>query len=199
MFAYNDMGVKDGSRVHLLSHLTYFSHGEHADEKDAPTVEGPGYYQGRPVLELERLCANHRECYRTVTGKNLRVQASFKGQPLANTMLTMTTEKGWRQTKRTDAHGKASFVIIKEDFPEKADRRKSEDYLVTLEHTTHEMGMLNGQHYHGERYIATLPLRVFPSRLDWESRSVSFLVLAGVIIVAGGAIAIRRKRRRLKA
>ena len=29
------MGVKDGSRVHLLSQLTYFGHGEHADEKDA--------------------------------------------------------------------------------------------------------------------------------------------------------------------
>lgn len=196
LFAYNDQGVKDGARVHLLSHVSYFGHGEGADEKNAPKVEGPGYYQGRPVLELERLCASQRECYRTTTGRELRVRASFKGQPLVDKVLTLTTQKGWRQTKRTDAHGKASFIMIKEDFPEDVDRRKSEDYLLTLEHTTDQMGMLDGQHYYGERYVVTLPLRVFPSPLDWESQSVAFQIIAGTVLVVGGAIAIRRKRRR---
>lgn len=172
-----------------------YGHGEHADEVATPTIEGPGYYQGKPVLKLERICANHRECYRTSTGQTLRVRASFLGQPLANKELTFATQQGWKQTKRTDEQGLANFVIIKEDFPEDVDRRKAEDYLVTLKHETNDMGMLGDQHYHGERYIATLPLRVHPSPLDWESRSVAFQVLAGTVLVVGGGIAVRRKRK----
>ena len=198
LYAYNDLGVRNGSRIHLISHQSFFSHGEHPDELDAPTIEGPGYFQGRPVLELERICPNHNECFRTATGQNLRVRVLLKGRPLIDTPLVLTTEQGWVQTNRTDAHGIVSFSIIKESFPEEVDRRKAEDYLLTLDYMTNEMGMWNGEHFHGERYVATLPMRVYPSPLDWESRSVAFQVLIGTILVVGGAIAIRRKRRRPK-
>ncbi len=199
LYAYNDLGMSNGSRVHLISHQSFFSHGEHPDEQDAPTVEGPGYFQGRPLLELERICPNHNECYRTATGQNLRVRVSLKGQALVDAPLVLATEQGWTQTRRTDADGVVSFWIIKESFPKEPDRRKAEDYLLTLDYTTDQMGMLNGEHYHGERYVATLPLRVYPSPLDWESRSIAFQALAGTILIGGGAIAIRRRRRRPQA
>ena len=198
LFAYNDLGIRNGSRVHLVSHLSFFSHGEHPEELNTPVIEGPGYFEGRPVLELERICPNHNECYRTATGQNLRVRVLLKGQPLIDTPLVFSTQQGWSQTRRTDAHGVVSFAIIKESFPEEIDRRKAEDYLLTLDYMTDEMGMLDGEHYHGERYVATLPLRVYPSPLDWESQSIAFQTLAGTILVAGGAIAIRRRRRRPK-
>jgi hypothetical protein len=196
LFAYHDQGVVTGSRVFRYSFATFMSHGEAADRQEATTPEGAGYFQGRPILEIKRLCADNHECYRTYAGQKLRIQASFKGQPLPGKPLTLVTEQGWRQTKKTDALGKATFTLIKELFPENIDRRKSENYLLSMTHTLPNMGELNGQHFHTEQHIATLPLKVHPSPLDWQSRSMAYLIGSGTFIVAAGAIAIRRKRKR---
>jgi len=199
LFAYNDLGVRDGSWVQLMSHGLVFSHGDEPDERkqDAPT--GPGLFEGRPILEIERLCDDHDTCYRAHTGHTLHIRASFKGKKLSNTSVTLTTEKGWSQTKRTDANGEAVFTLIKEEFPDEIDTRKSEMYLLTLEHVVEEMGMLGDEHFHNQRYVATYPLKVYPSRLDWESQTVGFYSLGGVVLVTAGAIAVRRRRRRPEA
>ncbi|GEM_PF-2119449 len=199
LFAYNDLGVRDGTWVQLMSHGAVFAHGDEPDERkqDAPT--GPGLFEGRPILEIERLCHDHDACYRAHTGHRLHVRANFKGNKLVNTPVTLTTGQGWSQSKRTDANGEAVFTLIKEDFPDEIDTRKSEMYLLTLEHVVEEMGMLGDEHFHNQRYVATYPLKVYPSRLDWESQTVGFYSLGGVVLVAAGAIAVRRRRRRLQA
>ncbi|MCW9002424.1 MAG: hypothetical protein OQJ87_06860 [Rhodospirillales bacterium] len=199
LFAYNDLGVRNGTWVQLFSHISNFGHGDDVDEQEEKTPDGAGYYEGRPILELERLCHDDHACYRSHTGQPLHVRASFMGKPLANTPLTLITEQGWRQVKRTDANGEAMFVLIKETLSDETDRHQSENYLLTLEHVVEEMGMLGDEHFHNQRYVATLPMKVYQSRLEWESQSMGFLSLGGVVLVAAGAIAIRRKRRRPQA
>ncbi|MBF0455520.1 MAG: hypothetical protein HQL72_11980 [Magnetococcales bacterium] len=196
LFAYHDQGVNNDSRIHRYSYTHFMSHGDSVDKHETNGIEGPGFFKGQPILEIKRLCADDHECYRTHAGQNLRVQVSFKGEPLANQTLTLITEQGWKQSKRTDDHGKVSFLLIKELFPEKIDRRKSENYLLTTEHVLPATGVLNGQPFHHEHHIATLPLQVFPPKSDWQSKRMAYMVGSGTFLLAGGAIAIRRKRQR---
>ncbi len=198
IFAYHDQGVVDGVRTHRYSFGKFMSHGESVERGEPEVVVAPGYFQGHPVLEIRRLCADHHECYRTYAGTKLRVQAFFQGRPLADKPLTLITEQNWRQTKMTDAQGKVSFILIKESFPDEIDRRKAADYLLTMTHNVTAMGELDGVHFHSEKHIATLPLKVYPPPPDWQSKSMAYLIASGTFMVAAGSIAIRRKRGRRK-
>lgn len=199
VLAYADAGVKNGARLHLYSRASFMSHGDHLHPVKSPEVaEGAGFFQGDPILNVEQLGLSERQM-RAATGQTLRVRVSFKGQPLAQKDVSIVTQQNWRQTKRTDANGEASFILIKEDFPDAGERRRASKYLVVADHSEETAGEMNGEQYNAERHVATLSLSVYPSPWEWESRSMAYMVIVTSIIVSGGAIAIRRSRRRRKA
>ncbi|MCU7924522.1 MAG: DUF4198 domain-containing protein [Candidatus Thiodiazotropha sp. (ex Dulcina madagascariensis)] len=195
IFAYNDLGVRDGSRVRLFSFYTFMSHGDEVDEKTPLPEARKGYVDGSPELELVRLYDDDEERYRNYVGSRIRLRALFRGEPLAGGRLSLTTRQGWGQTQTTDANGEAVFTLIKEDFHEDGvDRRKSELYLLRLEHRTGTSGDYQGTPYGSERYIATLPFRVSPAKDDWQSQRLAYLAV--IITIVGAAVAISLRRRR---
>ena len=199
VFAYNDLGVRNESWVHLYSYYSFMSHGDKADEKERQSIPREGYYDGNPQLELDRVYTKMGEAYRSYVGDKVRVRAMFRGVPVAMGRITLMTEQGWKQTQKTDAMGDAVFTLIKEDFQEgSVDRRKSEKYLFKMEYKFKSDGEYQGVPYSSERHIATLPFSVYPTKSEWQSQRMAFLVIIITIIGAAVAIAIRRRRRRQK-
>lgn len=199
IFAYNDLGVRDNSRVHLFSYYTFMSHGDEVDEEAPGPITRDGYFEGSPELELVRVYDDDEERYRDEVGRKIRVRALFRGKPVVGRLLALITQQDWRQVQTTDANGEAVFTLIKEDFHEDGiDRRKSELYLLRLEHRIENAGEYQGASYGSERYIATLPFRVSPPRDDWQSQRMAYLVAMIAIVGAAVAIAVRRRRRRQK-
>jgi hypothetical protein len=197
VLAYADAGVKDGAHLNLYSRASFMSHGDHLPMAASPTVaEGPGFFQGDPTLNIEQVNCNEREMLRTSAGQKIQLRLTYKAQPLAHKEVSLATQQNWRQTKRTDDKGEVAFILIKEDFPEASERRKASKYLVIADHSEEVAGELNGQPFTSERHIATHSLSVYPSRWEWESRSMAYMVIITSVIVSGGAIAIRRQRRR---
>ncbi|MCP4043375.1 MAG: hypothetical protein GY731_15700, partial [Gammaproteobacteria bacterium] len=197
VFAYNDLGVKDNNRVHLFSYYSFMSHGDKADKKEPQPVVRKGYFEGKPELELIRIYDDGEERYRNYVGQKIRVRALFRGNPVVGGHLALTTLQGWRQVSTTDANGDAFFTLIKEDFHEDGvERRKTELYLLRLEHRVEHAGEYQGVSYDSEHYIATLPFRVSTAKDDWQSKRMAYLVVMVTIIGAAVAIAVRKRRRR---
>ncbi|MCP3669377.1 MAG: DUF4198 domain-containing protein [Gammaproteobacteria bacterium] len=197
IFAYNDLGVRDNRRVYLYSYYSFMSHGDEVGEKSPQPVRRQGYYAGKPEFELVRIYADGEGRYRNYVGQKIRVRALFQGKPVVGKRMVLSTVQGWRQVQTTDANGDALFTLIKEDFHEDGfDRRKSELYLLRMEHRTGTMGEYLGTSFDGERHIATLPFRVSPARDEWQIQYLAYLVAMVTIVGAAVAIAIRRRRRR---
>ncbi|MCP4128321.1 MAG: DUF4198 domain-containing protein, partial [Gammaproteobacteria bacterium] len=166
-------------------------------EKSPHPVLRQGYYAGKPEFELVRIYADGEGRYRNHVGQKIRVRALFQGKPVTGKRMVLTTVQGWRQVQTTDANGDALFTLIKEDFHEDGfDRRKSELYLLRMEHRTGTMGENMGATYDGERHIATMSFRVSPAREEWQIQYLAYMVAMVTIIGAAVAIAIRRRRRR---
>jgi hypothetical protein len=197
LVGYNSNNIKSRSRQHLFSFYNFMTHGDKPEKKEFAPSPRPGYHNGKPIFELVRLYDSERERYRSRTGHTARVQVLFKGKPVAGAPLTLTTSKNWAKSVRTNEHGEAELLLIKDDFQDGViDRRKSSLYMLQTEYTEQKPGQLSGNGYDKQHYVATLSFRVSPDSKEWESKRVAFLLAMITIIGAGVAIAIRRKRRR---
>ena len=198
IFAYLDAGVKANLRRKHFAFYSFYSHGDEANQKPHPVLNGGGYWQGNPEFNLTRIYENDQQRYSSQTGQRAVFQVSLHGAPLKDVCVVMVTQKGWRNAKKTDEKGRVSFFLIKENNTEGGwrSRRRAEKYLVVARHEAAHAGELNGQIYADTRYQATMSLRVRPSQLEWESKSTAFLMAGFTIVAAGAAIAIRRRRRR---
>jgi hypothetical protein len=195
--AYNDYGVKNGNRFHLFTQDCFINHSDRVKREKTEKLEWPGFYKGRPIFEIVRITEDEGQQYRVEEGDELRLKVLLKGEPLKGVNITLITEKKWRRTIKTDDNGEAFFTLIKETFLQgKTDKTRTHRYLLVTEYSVGSPGNYNGQAYENERYVATMPLRVYPSSLDWESKSTGYLVVMFTILVVSGATAIRRKRRR---
>jgi hypothetical protein len=196
VFAHIDQGERNGVRRLAYAFLELFSHGDDVSPKQRPVLNGNGYWQGQPEFHLQRVYENDRQRYRTQTGEEAKFRLTFRGQPVKGACVVMITQKDWRQARRTDENGEASFFLIKETPNESGwrARRRSEKYLVVARHFVPASEGQEG--LKGTQYVATQLLRVRPSRLEWESKSTAFLLASFTAVAAGAAIAIRRVRRR---
>ena len=194
LLGYNGHGVEGGDRLHHYAFYSFMTHGDKPRKKTRDTRQIPGFHNGRPMLELFRLYDREGERYRSRAGHRARVRVLFKGEPLTNAPLILTTSKNWSKSLRTDAKGEAEFVLVKDDFQEGVlDKRKSSLYMLQTEHVEHSPGQLGGVGFDNQRYIATLSFSVFPDSNEWESKHFAFLIAMVTMIGAGTAIAIRRK------
>lgn len=197
--AYRDAGVSGGVRSHLYSFYEFMAHGDKPPFKRTSAQERAGYFAGRPEFEIRRIYPNDSERYRSRTGNKARLIISYRGKPLAGKPVSLTTGQGWHQTRTTDANGQAEFTLIKEDFPEGGgDKRRSSLYLAQASHQAAQKGQLGDQSFEQALHVATMSIRVSPSALDWESRSMAYFLSVFTIGGAGFAIAIRRRRKRRK-
>ncbi len=198
VFAYLDGGVKADVRRKFFAFYSFYSHGDEAAKKQPPALNGNGYWDGSPEFELTRIYADGRQRYSTQTGQQAKFKISLHGKPLKGVCVVMMTQKGWRNARTTDENGEVSFFIIKEAETAggRESRRRAAKYLVVARHREAYAGEIDGQRYADTRYLATMSLRVRPSQLEWESKSMAFLMAGFTVVAAGAAIAIRRRRKR---
>jgi hypothetical protein len=148
-------------------------------------------------MEIVQLVEDMQQQYAIRSGDELQVKVFLKGKTVKGAHLTLITEKNWQKKIKTDEKGEGLFTLIKETFSEgKIDKSRVEKYLLIAVHEVDGPGNHNGRAYEKQRYIVTLPLRVYPSSLDWESKSTGYLVAMFGIGIISFAVAIRRKKRR---
>ncbi len=196
VFSFLDAGVKGHSRNKFFSYYGFYGHGDKPPEQKPTAMSGAGFRNGQPELLIEAIQDAH--AYSTETGAEARFRVSFQGKPLAGQCVVMLTQKGWRNAKRTNDQGEVSFFVIQENPIESGwmSRRQSSKYLVLAQHDAAIAGQLGDQLYADTRYTATMSLQVRPSKLQWESNSMAYLLAAFTSVSAGSAIAIRRRRKR---
>jgi len=197
VFAYLDGGVRRAVRRKHFAFYSFYSHGDEAEKKPHPVLNGDGYWDGNPEFNLSRIYRNDRQRFSTQTGQEATFRITLHGKPVMGACVVMLTQKGWRNARRTDENGEVSFFLIKESETRGGwrTRRRAEKYLVIARHEAAHAGELKGQLYGDTRYLATMSLRVRPSQLEWESKSTAFLMAGFTVVAAGAAIAIRRRRR----
>ncbi len=136
---------------------------------------------------------NFARVHRKYTGDKLPVRLLLSEAPVANQPVTLTTASGWRQTLTTDEKGEATFALIKESFHDNEINKRPVTYFVTSEirRPAHSR-----QGPRGEVLRSTLALLVYPSPLDWESRSAGLYALFLAMAAIGVVTAIRRRQRK---
>ncbi len=197
MIAHRNGGVSDGRLTRYYSFYAFMSHGDKPDKKETKQQAREGYFKGKPEFEIARYYGDETSRYSNRTGDKVHLRILHRGQPVGGAYISLTTEQNWRQGKYSDQNGEVDFTLIKEDYPEDGvDKRNSELYVVRVEHEVAQSGVSGANPYDSVRYVATMSLRVSPSKLDWESNSTAYLVAMLTIIGAGAAIAVRRRRKR---
>lgn len=118
------------------------------------------------------------------------------GKPVAGAEVTLNTAHGWRNTVRTDADGRASFMMIRDYYPpwHEFERRYRQDYLVTAAYEVEGHGESGGTPYHATRYLSSLNGSYYPSTRDY--RSYAYGLLLGVFALTVTAVSVYLYRRR---
>jgi hypothetical protein len=203
LFAYNDVGVRNGVRYQLFSQYRFRNYSDDKEDafsgKDDAKVPRPGLHNGRPLFSLVDVKGDHstdRYATRKYTGDILILQLLLKNQPVPNAPVTVISSRGWQKTVYTDQDGKASFTLIKEIFHDKKVNKDEAPYLVTAEYTREKSDLYNNEPYNKEIYRATRHFSVRPTPLDWKSKQVGFLTIAGSGVAVMFAAGIRRRRRK---
>lgn len=117
--------------------------------------------------------------------REYRMQVKFRGNPLPNSAVTITTESGWKQELYTDRNGR----ITVEPFERKLRQgRITETYLYSCSHTEPQTGIT---------YVATLPVIVTEASPEWENAAHGYIIWMtlsiGILFAVIFAGYIRRK------
>lgn len=133
-----------------------------------------------------------------MSGETLSVMALHDSQPAAGARISLTTEKQWTKTLRTNPDGSATFQLIRDYYPanwDVFDRERKNSFKLSATYETTEHGEYAGLPYQQVRYIATFPWRYYPSRTEYSSLGAG-LALGTVFMVGGGAGFYTYRQRR---
>jgi hypothetical protein len=130
-------------------------------------------------------------------GDTVTFQVLRQGKPVQNARVTFTSGQGWSNSQPTDEDGRASFVVVRDYFPEwtEFDRRHRETFLVSASFPVEQGGEWKGSAYRNARYTATLAGAYYPSVNDYESYAWGLLVGLVGLLFTGTAVYLYRRRR----
>ncbi|WP_127477438.1 hypothetical protein [Sulfurivermis fontis] len=123
-------------------------------------------------------------------GDTVTFQIRRQGQPLADAEVTFHTAQGWHKTVRSDAAGHASFMLVRDYYPDwhEFERRYRQDYMVSAAYSVTEDGMPT-------RYVATYNGSYYPSTRDYRSYAYGLLLGTFALTFTGVAVYLYRRRR----
>jgi len=130
-------------------------------------------------------------------GDVIRFQVLRDGKPVQNARVTFTSGQGWSNSVQSDEDGRASFVIIRDYFPEwrEFDRRHRETFVVSASFPVDQAGDWQGSAYRNVRYTTTLAGAYYPSIEDYESYAWGLGIAFVALLFSGTAIYLYRRRR----
>jgi len=121
----------------------------------------------------------------------------YQGAPLPGAEITLHTAHGWRNSTKTDAGGRASFMLIRDYYPpwHEFERRHRQDYVVNAVHVVQQAGTTGEDSYTATRYLATLNGSYYPSSRDYRSYAYGLLVGIFALTATGVGVYLYRRRR----
>jgi hypothetical protein len=130
-------------------------------------------------------------------GDVITFQVLREGKPVQNARVTFTSGQGWSNSRQSDEDGRASFVIIRDYFPEwrEFDRRHRETFVVSASFPVDQAGDWQGSAYRNVRYTTTLAGAYYPSAEDYESYAWGLGIAVIALLFSGTAIYLYRRRR----
>lgn len=130
-------------------------------------------------------------------GDVIRFQVLRDGKPVQNARVTFTSGQGWSNSAQSDEDGRASFVVIRDYFPEwrEFDRRHRETFVVSASFPVDQAGEWQGSAYRNVRYTTTLAGAYYPSIEDYESYAWGLGIAFVALLFSGTAIYLYRRRR----
>ncbi len=131
------------------------------------------------------------------SGDTIKLKVLLDSQPIEGAYITLSTRTGWSKTIKTDKDGIASFVLIKDYFPQwdEFDRRYKNRFIVSASYTKNTNGEYLSQKYTKVKYLATYPALYYPGKEDYESYSYALLFATATALISGFVIYWYRKRR----
>lgn len=130
-------------------------------------------------------------------GDTIRFQVLRDGKPVQNARVSFTSGQGWSNSAQSDEDGRASFVVIRDYFPEwrEFDRRHRETFVVSASFPVEQTGEWQGTPYRNVRYTTTLAGAYYPAIEDYESYAWGLGIAVVVLLFSGTAIYLYRRRR----
>jgi hypothetical protein len=137
---------------------------------------------------------------RVTSGNRLRIRVLSFGRPVQGAKVTLTTDKGWSKTVKSDKDGVASVQMIRDYYPSswtEFHRTHRGKFLVTARYDADQLGAYKGKPYERISYVSTHPWKYSPSERDYSSYSYGLLVGTLAMTVSGvGVYAYRERRKR---
>lgn len=135
--------------------------------------------------------------HRLYSGDKIRLQVLLDSKPIENAKLTLSTKTGWSKTLKTDKDGIASFLLLKDYFPEwnKFDKRHKNEFLLSASYTQDVNGSHKDKEYKSINYKATYASVYYPGDSEYKSYAYGLMAATATAILSGFAIYWFRKRR----
>lgn len=152
----------------------------------------------RVPVEIVRQRKGKERLYTRINyGDVISFQVLRDGKPVQNARVTFTSGQGWSNSVQSDEDGRASFVIIRDYFPEwrEFDRRHRETFVVSASFPVDQAGDWQGSTYRNVRYTTTLAGAYYPSAEDYESYAWGLGIAVIALLFSGTAIYLYRRRR----
>lgn len=131
------------------------------------------------------------------TGEKLRVQVLLSRKPLADAIVTLSTERGWSKNVKTDRDGVATFTLIQDYFPswKDFDKREKNGFLLQASYVKEEQGVIQNNRYNKIAYSATYPYYYYPSERQYSSYSYGLSITLITIIFLSLTVFLYRSKR----
>jgi hypothetical protein len=191
--------------VQLSSHRLYNKEGNLSCSwtKEIRGKTSDSRYLNEPVSQLpfqlimeKPIHRHHVNCCLYV-GDIIPLKAYYKGTFLKNTPIVAELESGWINTIRPGEDGTVMVEIPKSTYAEeKSDKKRSEKLLLSAVYDVNESGMYNGIPYRSVRYTMSIPLSFGDTPLEYESKTLAFATVIGVMLVFSLGLYYNRRRKR---
>ena len=134
--------------------------------------------------------------HRLYSGDKMRIKAILNSKPIEGASVTLSTKTGWSKTVKTDKDGIATFVLLKDYFPDwnKFNRRHENKFLLTATYTQEIAGEYLYDPYKKIKYTATYPSVYYPNTSAYRSYAYGLLAAIITMLLSGVAIYWYRKR-----
>ncbi len=173
-----------------LSHSCRNGHGHVKD------MVPPLYFKGTSFDIIRERLPRESFHLRIGSGDIVSYKVLLNGKPVSGATVTMSTQKGWTKTLKTDSEGRVAFEMIRDYYPpwHEFKKRHMENFLIIAKYESNESGIYQGKHYNNIHYTATTAGNYYPSAREYKSYAYGLLI--GLIGLTSSIFFIYFHRRR---
>jgi hypothetical protein len=148
-------------------------------------------------LMMEKTIHKHHVNCCLYVGDIIPLKVYYKGELLKNIPIVAELESGWVNTIKPNDEGVVMVEIPKSTYEqEKGDKKRSEKLLVSAMYDVNESGVYDGKSYTSVHYVMSIPLSFGDTPLEYESKTLAFATVIGVMLVFALGFYYNRRRKR---